>query len=100
MGFFEDTIKKAHEVVEQDKKSELIVPIVQRAYIKVKSKYRGLKGKIFCVRFADEYTWYTSRRSLRRAMDKLAYTIGDYLILDDERAHRIMVRNVNKGAIQ
>jgi hypothetical protein len=92
MGFFEDTIKKAQAGIEQDGRKELIIFPVQRAYIKVKSKYRGLKGKIFCVRFADEYTWYTSRRSLRRAMDKLAYTIGDYLILDDERAHKIMVR--------
>jgi hypothetical protein len=92
MGFFEDTIKKVQAGFECDGRNDLIIFPVQRAYIKVKSKYRGLKGKIFCVRFADEYTWYTSRRSLRRAMDKLAYTIGDYLIIDDERAHKIMVR--------
>ena len=91
MGFFEDTIKKAHEMVEQDKKSELIVPIVQRAYIKVKSKYRGLEGKIYCMKFANGNTWWTPRRSFIKAMDKLAYAGSDYLVIIDERADGIII---------
>jgi hypothetical protein len=93
MGFFEDIIKKAHEGVEQDKKSELIVPIVQSAYIKVKSKYRGLEGKIYCMKFAKGNTWWTTSRSFIKAMHKLAYAGSDYLVIIDERADVIIIGN-------
>lgn len=93
MGFFSNLIKEACSCVERDDRNAHIVFPVQRAYIKVKSKYRGLEGKIFCERYFDEHTWYASRRSLKKAMDKLAYTVGDYLVLSDNRAHRIIIRD-------
>lgn len=64
---------------------------IQTAYIKVKSKHRRLEGEIYCMKFAEGNTWWTSRRSFIKAMHKLAYVGSDYLVIIDERADEIII---------
>lgn len=51
------------------------------------------------MKFADGKTWWTTRRSFIKAMNKLAYVGSDYLILTDDRANEIIIGN-NEGILK
>lgn len=91
MGFFEDIIKEASGGIKWDDRGVSIITPAEFAYLKVKSKYRGLEGKIYCMRPIGSTCWRTTHRSYIRAMNKIAYGGDDYLILTDKRATLIIV---------
>lgn len=66
---------------------------IKRAYLKIKSKYRGLEGKIYCMEITKGNVWWATRSSFRKALHKLAYPGCDYLVIVDDRANSIIIGN-------